>query len=115
MKAKARKAIEVKPKARSSAFEAIHSAASGLHRAGAISKATMREFEALCLEPVKSVTAKEVVLIRTKVNVSQNLFARLLNTSESTVQKWETGAKSPSALATKLLRIVEKHGLDVLA
>ena len=114
MKARARKANEVKRKAQSSAFEAIHSAASDLHSVGAISKATMREYDALCLAPVKSVTAKEVVLIRAKVNVSQNLFARLLNTSKSTVQKWETGAKSPSALATKLLRIVEKHGLDVL-
>lgn len=97
------------------AFEAIHSAARGLHRAGAISKATMREYDELCLEPVKEVTAKDVVRIRQRVKVSQNLFAHYLNTSPSTVQKWETGAKKPGAIAAKLLRVVEKHGLDVLA
>ena len=97
------------------AFEAIHSAAQGLHRAGAISKATMREYDDLCLGPVKEVTAKDVVRIRMGVKVSQNLFAHYLNTSPSTVQKWETGAKKPGAIAAKLLRVVEKHGLDVLA
>jgi putative transcriptional regulator len=97
------------------AFEAIRGAAQGLHRAGAISKATMREYDELCLEPVKEVTAKDVVRIRLRVKVSQNLFAHYLNTSPSTVQKWETGAKEPGAIAAKLLRVVEKHGLDVLA
>lgn len=33
----------------SDAFEAIHSAALGLHRAGSIDKAVMREFDQLCL------------------------------------------------------------------
>ncbi len=97
------------------AFEAIHSAAQGLHRAGTISKATMKEYEELCLEPVKEVTAKDVVRIRLRVNVSQNLFAHYLNTSPSTIQKWEAGAKKPGAIAAKLLRVVEKHGLDILA
>lgn len=114
MASKATKA-RVKREARSNAFEAIHSAARGLHRAGAIDKATMREYDELCLAPVKEVTASDVVRIRSRAKVSQNLFARYLNTSESTVQKWETGAKKPSAIASKLLRIVEKHGLDVLS
>jgi hypothetical protein len=43
------------------------------------------------------------------------VFARYLNTSESTVEKWETGAKRPSGMALKLLDIVEKHGLKMLA
>ncbi|WP_230962367.1 MULTISPECIES: helix-turn-helix domain-containing protein [Sphingomonadales] len=46
--------------------------------------------------------------------VSQPVFARYLNTSESTVEKWETGAKRPSGMALKLLSIVQKHGLGVL-
>jgi DNA-binding transcriptional regulator YiaG len=48
-------------------------------------------------------------------HVSQPVFARYLNTSESTVQKWESGAKRPSGMALKLLAVVEKHGLKVLA
>jgi putative transcriptional regulator len=43
------------------------------------------------------------------------VFARYLNTSESTIEKWETGAKRPSGMALKLLSLVEKHGLEVLA
>ncbi len=34
-----------KPKFKSDAFEAIHSAASGMRRAGVMDKATMREFD----------------------------------------------------------------------
>lgn len=48
-------------------------------------------------------------------HVSQPVFARYLNTSASTVQKWESGAKRPSGMALKLLAVVEKHGLKVLA
>jgi putative transcriptional regulator len=48
------------------------------------------------------------------VCVSQSVFARYHNTSESTVEKWETGAKRPSNLALKLLDIIQKHGLEVL-
>jgi putative transcriptional regulator len=43
------------------------------------------------------------------------VFARYLNTSESTIEKWETGAKKPSGAALKLLAIVQKHGLQILA
>jgi len=35
--------------------------------------------------------------------------------SESTVQKWEAGTKRPSGMALKLLAVVEKHGLKMLA
>jgi putative transcriptional regulator len=38
-----------------------------------------------------------------------------MNASESTVEKWESGAKKPSGMALKLLDIVDKHGLKVLA
>ena len=55
---------------------------------------------------------KELIKI---CHVSQPVFARYLNTSESTVQKWESGAKRPSGMALKLLAVVEKHGLKVLA
>jgi hypothetical protein len=36
--------------AKSDAFEAIHSAASALYRAGIIDERTMREFDAVCLK-----------------------------------------------------------------
>jgi putative transcriptional regulator len=100
---------------RSDAFEAIHSAASGLHRAGGIDKATMKTFDESSLKiPVPLAPAK-IRRIRLAQKVSQPVFARYLNTSESTVEKWETGAKKPSGMALKLLSVVEKHGLKMLA
>lgn len=104
-----------KPKFKSDAFEAIHSAASGLHRAGGIDKATMREFDESCLSVPPEIEPQQIKLIRENNHVSQPIFARYLNTSESTIQKWETGAKRPSGMALKLLAIVQKHGLSVLA
>ena len=58
---------------------------------------------------------EQIKEIREHNHVSQPVFARYLNTSESTVQKWETGAKRPSGMALKLLSIVQKHGLKILA
>jgi len=58
---------------------------------------------------------QQIKHLRERNHVSQTVFARYLNTSESTVEKWETGAKRPSGMALKLLAVVEKHGLAVLA
>ncbi|TDN67338.1 DNA-binding transcriptional regulator [Paraburkholderia sp. BL10I2N1] len=100
---------------KSDAFEAIHSAASGLHRSKLIDKTTMREYDELCLEEPPHFEAKDVVLIRKAAKVSQPVFALYLNTSTSTVQKWETGQKQPSGMAARLLQVIKKHGLEVLA
>jgi putative transcriptional regulator len=43
------------------------------------------------------------------------VFARLLNTSVSTVQKWEIGPKRPTGTALKLLHLVQGRGLDAVA
>ncbi len=86
-----------------------------LHRAGTIDKATMREFDQSCLTALPVIPPEEIKRIREGAHVSQPVFARYLNTSESTVQKWEAGIKRPSGMALKLLAVVEKHGLKVLA
>jgi putative transcriptional regulator len=102
-------------KFKSDAFEAIHSSASALYGIGAIDKATMRDFYESCLTVPEPMGPQRIKRIRESQRVSQPVFARYLNTSESTVEKWETGAKKPSGMALKLLDIVEKHGLKVLA
>ncbi|RWO01640.1 MAG: DNA-binding transcriptional regulator [Mesorhizobium sp.] len=101
-------------KYKSDAFEAIHSSASALYKVGAIDKATMRSFDASCLTVPPAIEPDAIKALREKNHVSQPVFARYLNTSESTVQKWETGAKRPSGMALKLLFVVDKHGLQVL-
>ena len=102
-------------KLKSDTFASIHSAANGLHRVGVISKTTMREYDALCLNSIPEFNAKDIKRIREHAHVSQPVFARYLNTSESTVQKWEAGQKKPSGMALRLLSVIKKHGLEVLA
>jgi putative transcriptional regulator len=103
-----------KLKYKSEISEAIHSSVSGMYRAGTIDMATMREFDASCLATPTPMEPKRIRRIRESQHVSQPVFARYLNTSESTVEKWESGAKRPSGMALKLLDIVEKHGLKIL-
>ena len=49
--------MTTRTKFRSDAFEAIHSAAQGLHRVGAIGKATLREFDESCLAVPPEISA----------------------------------------------------------
>ena len=102
-------------KFRSDAFAAIHESALALHGVGAIDKATMRKFDESCIAKTPTFEATEIKQIRERAKVSQPIFAMYLNTSESTIQKWEAGTKNPSGMALKLLDIVHKHGIGVLA
>jgi putative transcriptional regulator len=61
-----------------------------------------------------SYEALQIKKIRQRANVSQHTFAMYLNTSQSTIQKWEAGTQKPSGMALKLLDIVNKHGIRVL-
>ena len=106
--------MPTKTQFRSDAFEAIHASASGMFRAGTIDKATMRHFDETCLAAPTAFLPADIKRLRESHNVSQPVFARYLNTSESTVEKWESGAKKPSGLALKLLTVLQKHGLEVL-
>ena len=104
-----------KTRYKSDISEAIHSSAAMLHKVGVFDKATMRDFDARHLAVPSEIEPGQIKALREANNVSQPVFARYLNTSESTVEKWETGAKRPSGMALKLLTIVQKHGLEVLA
>lgn len=101
-------------KTKSPILEAVHETAAGLHAAGVIDQVTMREFDQLCQPPVEPLQPQEIKRIRETAQVSQAVFAALLNTSVSTVQKWEIGQKRPTGAALKLLRLVEKRGMDIL-
>lgn len=107
--------MTAKPKFKSDAFEAIHFSAHSLFKVGAIDKATLRNFDESCFVVPEVINPEMIKEIREHNHVSQPVFARFLNTSESTIQKWESGAKRPSGMALKLLSVVQKHGLKVLA
>lgn len=97
-----------------SILETVHQTARGLAEAGVMDIATLREFDALCLPPVKDYTAEQIKRIRMANKASQGVFAAYLNTSASTVQKWEQGKKKPNGPSKKLLSIVESKGLEAL-
>ena len=102
-------------KSKSAILEAVHDTAKGLHKTGVMNQVTLREFERLCLPPIEPLEPEEIKQIRESSRVSQAVFARLLNTSLSTVQKWEIGQKKPTGTALKLLHLVQKRGLEVVA
>ena len=60
-------------------------------------------------------TPVQIKRIRTRNKASQGVFAVYLNTSKSTVQKWEQGQKKPNGPSLKLLNLVAEKGLEVLA
>jgi putative transcriptional regulator len=97
-----------------SILEVIREAAQGLNKADAMSKKTLREFDALCLPPIKTFSATQIKSIRERNRASQTVFAAYLNTSTSTVQKWERGEKKPNGPSLKLLNLVAEKGLEVL-
>jgi putative transcriptional regulator len=99
---------------KSDALASVHESAVALFKVGAIDKTTMREFDRMALVPVRTLTPSRIKAVREANNVSQSVFAKVLNTSVSTVQKWETGAKAPSGMALTLLHVVERKGLSVL-
>ena len=102
-------------KTRSPILDAVRETAKGLHKAGVMNQVTLREFDRLCLPPVEPLEPEQIKHIRESSRVSQAVFARLLNTSLSTVQKWEIGQKKPTGTALKLLHLVQKRGLEVVA
>jgi putative transcriptional regulator len=99
---------------KSKVLKTIHEAAKGLTAAGVMDKQTMREFDALCLPPIKQFTKEEIKKIREREKASQAVFASYLNITPSTIQSWEQGEKKPSGPALKLLSMVEKKGLAFL-
>src|SRR5687767_6395935 len=84
----------------------MHRTAAGLHGAGLIDKATMREFDALCLTPVAPMTPVEIRALREREQVSQPVFAHYLNVRKDAVSKWERGEKRPDGPSLKLLNLV---------
>jgi len=97
-----------------SILETVHETAKGLYDAHIIDATTMREFDELCLPPIKDLSANAIKNIRLREKVSQHVFAKFLNTTLSTVRQWEQGEKHPRGTSLRLLNLVAKKGLGVL-
>ncbi|MGA2169911.1 MAG: DNA-binding transcriptional regulator [Terracidiphilus sp.] len=93
----------------------VHETASDFYRDGALDKKTMREFDALCLTPVQEMTPAKIRALRAREKTSQTVFAAYLNVTPSLVSKWERGEKHPQGASLKLLSLVDKKGLEIVA
>lgn len=102
---------KAKKKKHPSILEVVHETAEGLYDSNIIDATTMREFDELCLPPVKDLSAKEIKNIRLREKVSQPVFAKFLNTTPSTIRQWEQGEKHPRGTSLRLLNLVAEKGL----
>ena len=85
-----------------------------MHDLNIIDAKTMRNFDEACLPEIQPLSPQEIKAIRIENKISQSIFAKLLNASDSTVQKLETGEKKPRGISLKLLNIIKRNGVDIL-
>jgi putative transcriptional regulator len=103
-----------KVKAKSDILAAVHETANDLHKLGFIDKRKMHKYNLLCLQPIPDYDSKKIRKLRSQLHLSQSVLAAVLNTSLSTVQKWEIGEKHPSGSSLKLLHLLERKGLEAV-
>ena len=81
---------------------------------GMITKRNLGGSGGLPVAPVPPFDAARIRALRERLNLSQAVLATVLNTSASTVRKWEQGDKSPSGPSLKLLDLLERKGLTAV-
>jgi len=105
----------MKKQYRSAVMASIHETAEALHGAGVMDKQTMRKFDDACLTLVQPLSAGEIRELREREGVSQAVFARYLNVTTGLISQWERGEKHPQGASLKLLTLVAKNGLAMVA
>ena len=101
-------------KTKSRILQEMHETATGLAQSGLITKRRLAELEALCQLDVGEMSAQQIKSLRESVQVSQAVLAAILNTSVSTIQKWEIGDKHPSGPSLKLLHLIKRKGIEAV-
>lgn len=84
---------------------------------GHLTKPELAYIKALCFDEPPEYSPRRVAAIRKRTaKMSQAVFAKLLNVSTSTVQKWEApgAGKHPSGAAAKLLQVIERKGIEAI-
>lgn len=71
-------------------------------------KITLRQHRLQTLE-APTVSAQEIVAIRERHHMSQEVFARHIRTKPATLKNWEQAKASPSPHAAMLLKLVERY------
>lgn len=102
-------------KFRSDVFAAIHETMDALHEVGVVDKQSMREFDDACLTSIEPMGPEDIKAIRLREHISQPVFAHYLNDSRNLVSDWERGVKRPGGPALRLLTVIQKKGVAMIA
>jgi putative transcriptional regulator len=105
---------------RKSIKEAIGTTVQDMLKSGFESSFTQKELNSLGVKISEVVitstviTSTQIKEIRKKRNLSQTVFAKLLNVSPSSVRQWEQGKRIPTGSTKILLELLDKspHILD---
>ena len=100
---------------RPSIKEAIGTTVQDMLDSGLKSSFTKKELNLLGVKiPEIVITSTEIKEIREKTNLSQTVFAKLLNVSPSSIRQWEQGKRVPTGSTKVLLELLNKspHLLD---
>jgi putative transcriptional regulator len=71
-------------------------------------KLTLRTNQLSFPSPIKPLGPKDITALRQKLNVSQAVFAGLLNVPKVTAISWEKGRRRPTGAALRLLDLIRK-------
>jgi len=100
---------------RNSIKEAIGNTVQDLINSGIKSSFTKKELDSLGIDiPKIQVTTEQIKSIREEMNISQTVFAKILNVSPSSIRQWEQGKRTPSGSTKVLLELLKTspHLLD---
>ena len=71
-------------------------------------KLTLRTHQLSLPGPIKLIGPEDITALRQKLNVSQAVFAGLLNVPKVTAISWEKGRRRPTGAALRLLDLIRK-------
>ncbi len=100
---------------RNSIKKAIGETVQSLVDSGIKTSFTEKELNSLGVTvPEIQLTTKQIKEIRENLNLSQPVFAKLLNVSPSSIKQWEQGKRQPTGATQVLLDLLKRspHILD---
>ena len=99
---------------RDSIKKAVGETVQDLTNSGFKTSFTEKELNSLGVTiPEVQLTTRQIKEIREKLNLSQTVFARLLNVSPSSIRQWEQGKRKPTG-ATRILLDLLKRSPHIL-
>lgn len=88
--------------------------ASGLLTKAAHEKITMRHKANIPAAATAPMSGQTIKAMREQANLSQAVFAQLLNLTVGYVSQLERGAKQPTGATLALLNVIQRKGIEVV-